>query len=298
MSAKESSNYKKSFLVSLIAVLLISSLAVCMFAGQAMGQKSTTVDEASITRINAALVITACLFILIVTLFAMVDRRKTAGIDPNKIKPMRGYYSWAFLAPLTVGYYPLYFWAKFTAKLNVMSNHVFGDSVKQTKLSTAAIAACMTAVYSPFIFLFVNGIAINTAAHTAIFNRDITALAAAVVESTGGLGVVFDSWLGLAFIGGIIGVIIYGAIVTVHIHRIGNITKVQLIALLGHYADYDFRHHINYDNKDDDECYNKECYDILKKYEQPASIFVDDGGMKPEHDALKTLIKCHNATFK
>jgi uncharacterized protein (UPF0333 family) len=39
----ERHNYKKSFLVSLMVVLLISSLAVCMFAGQAMGQSTISV---------------------------------------------------------------------------------------------------------------------------------------------------------------------------------------------------------------------------------------------------------------
>jgi len=285
MVEKEPPNYKKSFLFSLMAVLLISSLAVCMCTGQAMGQTENDVEPLSMSRITGSIIVTIGFIILIIALFTKFVRRKTAEIySSNTIKPLTGLIKAVFLGIFTLFVYLIYFNAERVAKLNVISKHVNEsgympeNKYKPIKFHATSAVIFLTACLFPVIFTFVNGILLNPSAYTAIFNLDGTALFTALGEGFEVIKLLAYNTIGIIAIFGwffcLFAFLFLGSAVA---------TPNRLKELLTVYvAKYYMENSVEY---------YSECVYVLKKYENN-SIFSNTAGNM--QDVYKILIKYHN----
>jgi uncharacterized repeat protein (TIGR02543 family) len=144
----------------------------------------------SILQIVIIAVMMIVLVILIITTVANKISSKVAEINlnPNYIEKNRGALVQRFFFLLTAGYYAVYVERVGVEKINIMIRRQREKDANVADLSFSAtyFAILWTIFLSPAIlfvcFAFVNGILLNTAAHTAIFNLDFTAFTATFIE--------------------------------------------------------------------------------------------------------------------
>jgi hypothetical protein len=278
----EPPNYKKSFVVLLMAVLLISSLFVGMFAGQAMGQSETdsnVSEPLSIVRIIGSVIVTIICIILIISHVTKVISRKTAKINSTKeIELLPPIVKRVFLTILTWLFYGVYSYAEYAEKFNVMSRRVLK---KDGNVNFHAKECSILLAFSYFIiiFVFANVFLLNPSVYTALFNLDGMALVTAIGEGFTGINLLFNgAWVA------IIGIIEIFCLASALLF-IGILDKPMRRtsrALLKYYME-NYEEHSNF------------CVYMLNKYENH-NPFASTMGLN--YEAFNKLIEWHNKERK
>jgi len=295
IAEKESPHYKKSFLASLIVILLISSLAIHVFAGQAMGQSENDNEPLSIARIAGSAIATIFFMISIITLFIIIVRYKTAKINPNEIEPILGRYRLAFLYIVTLFLYRIYFYAEYVTKLNIMCRAASENAEPEIRTKLAPInfrtrfwIVCWAISISPIIFMFTHVFLLNPAAYTAIFNLDSAALNSAIgARLFFGFDTAYIEAVGLLYalvvvfaIASVSFIVFIGAFQASAFFKELNV-KTRLQALLRHYYEVSRN-------------YSSDCFAMLNKY-KPNTLFMSiDTAESQNHEAFGIVVACHN----
>jgi hypothetical protein len=173
-------------------VLLIFSLFAGVFVPEVAGLTPfNTGTKVSTLGMVGTILLTACLMILILAIFASANARKTAEIERNPYyikKIPHGSFTYYVLLYSSLLYYTFYADQQIATKINVMLRQNPDYGIKKVSYSATAFAVAWTVFLSPVFFIvsfiFVNGILLNSAAaHAAIFNLDFAAIGA-IIEAT------------------------------------------------------------------------------------------------------------------
>jgi len=271
----EPPNYKKSFFVSLMSVLLIASLAICLFAGQAMGQSENDVAPLSNARVIISVIVTTGIIILIISCVTKAVRRNTTKINSsNKIKPLPNVIGRVFLTLLTWFFYGAYSNAEYAEKFNIMSRRVLNKEAN-IKFRATLFSTLLAFSYFIIIFAIVNVFLLNPSVYAAIFNLDGMALGTALGEGFAGLGLLFKgTWIAIVLAAEIL------CLVSV-VPLVGILDKPMRrtsIALLKYYVE-------------NSETYPNACAYTLNEYASWKGLFSTSD---LNYKSFKLLVKCYN----